>query len=230
MKNALHAVTAVLFLAAAPCGYCGSASEELLNLAGQGDLSLAFQKGAPVQAGASPAFAAQSSPVCCKDRAQCGRIKEEGLAALGPAAGDPAAYGPAVAAFQRLCQGRWYLTFEDGSALTDGSVGSMWITRKDLAGSYEFNVEAMSVANQWNADPAINIGKPGRTVKRLDKACFAPRMLTATAEGARFEISAASVTVLVQPSKNSGTDVPARREGYVVVTDYGRYLFSSDGR
>jgi hypothetical protein len=136
----------------------------------------------------------------------------------------------ALLAFRTITQNRWYVTFPDGRPLTDGSVGSLFITRKAFIGAYMYDLPTMSVNVTWNADPSANLPKGGAVSQKISKLCFAPDRITVAARLGTIAVGTKPISVTVMPSPNSGTSVPVTRTGYMLFTDYGQYLFSSDGK
>ncbi|MCX5785553.1 MAG: hypothetical protein NTX59_07680 [Elusimicrobia bacterium] len=171
-----------------------------------------------------------SGSMCCTSSEECGRTKSEGFSVLGVRSADLPNLQSALLAFRTITQSRWYLTFPDGRALTDGSVGSLFITRKSLIGAYKFDVKTMSVDVTWNADPSVNLPKAGVFKQKISQICFAPDRVMVASGLVKLEIGAQPRSTLIQPSPNSGTDTPVVRQGYMLFTDYGQYLASSDGK
>ncbi len=184
--------------------------------------------------GSAYAAAMKSSDIrgslCCTSGAACIKVRDSGFAVLGVQAADFRAWNSSLTAFRALTAGRWYTSFPDGTALTDGSVGSIWVTRKSFVGAYRFKIEAMSVLVTWNPDPLLGFAKPGSTTMTMSKVCFAQDRIEVFASGHKLEISATPRPVLIQPSPNTGTDKPVLRDGYLMSTEYGQYLVSSDGK
>ena len=168
--------------------------------------------------------------LCCSDGASCMRARTEGFAALGVQQGDLRSWESSLAAFKKLTASRWYTSFPDGTALTDGSVGSFFVTRKSFVGMYKFKIESMAVEVTWNPDPLLGFAKPGAMTMSMSKVCVAQDRIDVFASGHRMSISAAPQPTMVQPSPNTGTNVPVRRDGYLMTTEYGQYLVSSDGK
>ena len=168
--------------------------------------------------------------LCCSDGASCMRARTEGFAALGIQQGDLRSWESSLAAFKKLTASRWYTSFPDGTALTDGSVGSFFVTRKSFVGMYKFKIESMAVEVTWNPDPLLGFAKPGAMTMSMSKVCVAQDRIDVFASGHRMSISAAPQPTMVQPSPNTGTNVPVRRDGYLMSTEYGQYLVSSDGK
>ena len=168
--------------------------------------------------------------LCCSDGAACMRARNEGFAALGVQQGDLRAWDVSLAAFKKLTASRWYTSFPDGAALTDGSVGSFFVTRKSFVGMYKFRIESMAVVVTWNPDPLLGFAKPGEMTMSMSKVCVAPDRIDVFASGHRMSIAAAPQPTVIQPSPNTGTNTPVRRDGYLMTTEYGKYLVSSDGK
>ena len=194
---------------------------------------------APVRAESDPAWlkfnglyerGKTNGSKCCTSSAACTRIKTDGFAALGVQPADLSAWDASLAAFKTITSSRWYATFPDGNALTDGDVGSIWVTRKSFVGIYQFKIEKMSVVVDWNPDPILGFDKPGTVTMGISKVCFAPDRIQIFTRGNKMEMDANPRSTLIQPSPNTGTDKPVLRNSYLMTTDYGQYLFSSDGK
>lgn len=170
------------------------------------------------------------SAVCCANSAACSKVKNEGLAALEVKKDNLPYYDSSLAAFKAITASRWYMSFPDGKALTDGSIGSFFITRKSLVGSYRFDIKAMSVVVAWNPDPLLGFSVSGESKFALSRICFTPGRIEIVSMGQILAVVAEPRSVTVQPSPNTGTDQPVRREGYLLFSAYGQYLVSSDGK
>ena len=179
-------------------------------------------------------FGLKASPVggamCCTSSEECGRTKKEGFSVLGARSADLPGLQSSLLAFRTITQSRWYLTFPDGRPLTDGSVGSMFVTRKSLIGAYKYDLNTMSVTVTWNADPSVNLPKAGVFQQKINQICFTPNRVVVSSGFVKLEIEAQPRSTVIQPSPNSGTDTPVARQGYLILTDYGQYLATSDGK
>ena len=132
-------------------------------------------------------------------------------------------------AFRTITQNQWYLTFPDGRALTDGSIG-LFISRKSLIGAYRYDLNTMSVIVTWNSDPSVNLPNAGVFKQKINEICFSTDRVIIVTSLIKVEIGAKPLSVLIQPSPNSGTNTPVVRQGYTTFTQYGQYLASSDGK
>ena len=184
----------------------------------------------PVRAVSAASDRASQASICCANSADCTGARDRGFEALGVRPADLRSWEPSFAAFKILTANRWYTTFPDGNALTDGSVGSMWVTRKSFVGAYQFKIEKMSVLVTWNPDPILGFSKPGSSTMSIGKICFAQDRIEVFVSGHKLAIEADPRRALIQPSPNTGTDKPVSRNGYLMSTEYGQYLISSDGK
>ncbi len=229
MSLLLSLLLAPAFLSAAQTGPGLSSSFLQLSggsVGGQEPDMVPVPEAVPADDGFEKMFGA-GGQTCCKSGEECARVKTEGLRAIGADSPD---LGAALAAFRTMTKSRWYVTFPDGKPLTDGSVGSMFITRKSFIGSYLFDLKSMSVNISWNPDPSVNLPKGGVLTQKISKVCFSRDRVTVVAGLGTIGIGPEPLSVQIQPSPNSGTDVPVVRKGYLLLSEYGQYLFSSDGK
>ena len=167
--------------------------------------------------------------MCCSSSEECGRAKNEGFSVLGTKPADLPRFQPTLQAFRTITKNQWYLTFPDGRALTDDSIG-LFISRKSLIGAYNYDINTMSVTVTWNADPSVNLHEGGVFKQKINEICFSPDRVIVVTGLITVAIGAQPLSTLIQPSPNSGTSTPVVRPSYMLFTKYGQYLASSDGK
>ena len=167
--------------------------------------------------------------MCSSSGEECGRAKNEGFSVLGTKPADLPRFQSVFQAFRNITQNQWYLTFPEGRALTDGSIG-LFISRKSLIGTYRYDLNTMSVTVTWKADPSVNLPNAGVFEQKINKICFSPDRVIIITSLIKVEIGVKPLSALIQPSPNSGTNTPVVRQGYMTFTQYGQYLASSDGK
>lgn len=169
-----------------------------------------------------PSANGAESRLCCETAQECESLTKNLEGTRG------SDFSKTLDAYKLLTSGTWYLTEKDGSRILDGNIDSVWLSKKDLAGSYTFSTSKMSILNRWYQDSEIGINQNGAKTMGIDSVCFEPSKLLVKVDGRNFVISSELKQVEIQAAKNSGLTSSKKRYALEVTTDYGSYLFSHE--